>query len=185
MAMVGPYPYPPVQGGPPMIPVPSSNSPQQYPMPPPIHYPASAYAPQGGQQPHHPPPPHPHNPFMYAPHYGPPPAHFAYQNRPGVRPANPRPREGPSGANLFVYHLPHDLTDADLATAFNHFGTVLSAKVYVDKYTGESKGFGKYGALLLRISVIIAAVSLFLLILHWKASFRTILFMLLMPPSSK
>jgi CUG-BP- and ETR3-like factor len=42
-----------------------------------------------------------------------------------------------------VYHLPHDLTDADLATAFNPFGNVMSAKVYVDKYTGESKGFGK------------------------------------------
>lgn len=53
-----------------------------------------------------------------------------------------RPREGPAGANLFVYHLPHDLTDADLATAFNPFGNVLSAKVYVDKFTGESKGFG-------------------------------------------
>jgi len=55
---------------------------------------------------------------------------------------NPRPREGPAGANLFIYHLPHDLTDADLATAFNPFGNVISAKVYVDKYTGESKGFG-------------------------------------------
>ena len=42
-----------------------------------------------------------------------------------------------------MYHLPHDLTDADLATAFNPFGNVISAKVYVDKYTGESKGFGK------------------------------------------
>jgi CUG-BP- and ETR3-like factor len=38
--------------------------------------------------------------------------------------------------------LPHDLTDADLATAFNPFGNVISAKVYVDRYTGESKGFG-------------------------------------------
>ena len=57
---------------------------------------------------------------------------------------NPRPREGPAGANLFIYHLPHDLTDADLATAFNPFGNVISAKVYVDKFTGESKGFGKW-----------------------------------------
>lgn len=53
-----------------------------------------------------------------------------------------KPLEGPAGANLFIYHLPHDLTDADLATAFNPFGNVLSAKVYVDKNTGESKGFG-------------------------------------------
>ena len=55
-----------------------------------------------------------------------------------------RPAEGPPGANLFIYHLPHDLTDADLATLFgtSNFGTVVSAKVYVDKKTGESKGFG-------------------------------------------
>jgi len=55
-----------------------------------------------------------------------------------------RPSEGPPGANLFIYHLPHDLTDADLATLFsaNGFGNVISAKVYVDKRTGESKGFG-------------------------------------------
>ncbi|CAH0521699.1 unnamed protein product [Peronospora belbahrii] len=50
--------------------------------------------------------------------------------------------EGPTGANLFIYHLPHDLTDADLATAFAPFGSVISAKVYMDKITGESKGFG-------------------------------------------
>ena len=56
--------------------------------------------------------------------------------------AMPRPREGPAGANLFIYHLPHDLTDADLSTAFSPFGNVISAKVYVDKFTGESKGFG-------------------------------------------
>jgi CUG-BP- and ETR3-like factor len=38
-------------------------------------------------------------------------------NRESAAAKNPRPREGPAGANLFVYHLPHDLTDADLATA--------------------------------------------------------------------
>ena len=53
-----------------------------------------------------------------------------------------RPAEGPPGANLFIYHLPRDLTDADLATLFAPFGVVISAKVYVDKKTSESKGFG-------------------------------------------
>jgi CUG-BP- and ETR3-like factor len=88
---------------------------------------------------------HPHAyPHLY-PQYGPEP--YTYQgrresNNPDPNPNNPRPREGPAGANLFVYHLPHDLTDADLATAFNQFGNVISAKVYVDRFTGESKGFG-------------------------------------------
>lgn len=49
---------------------------------------------------------------------------------------------GPPGANLFIYHLPHDLNDNDLATIFSPFGVVLSATVYVDPKTNESKGFG-------------------------------------------
>lgn len=69
------------------------------------------------------------------------PGHSMQHNRDAYS-SSPRPREGPAGANLFIYHLPHDLTDADLATAFNPFGQVISAKVYVDKYTRESKGFG-------------------------------------------
>lgn len=54
------------------------------------------------------------------------------------------PSLGPPGANLFIYHLPNDLTDADLATAFAPFGHVISAKVFLDKRTGESKGFGEF-----------------------------------------
>jgi CUG-BP- and ETR3-like factor len=50
--------------------------------------------------------------------------------------------EGPPGANLFVYHLPPALSDADLVTLFAPFGPLISAKVFVDKTTGLSKGFG-------------------------------------------
>lgn len=51
-------------------------------------------------------------------------------------------QEGPAGANLFVYHLPQRMTDSDLTTLFVPYGTILSAKVFIDKHTGESKGFG-------------------------------------------
>lgn len=57
-------------------------------------------------------------------------------------PSHLRPPEGPTGANLFVYHLPRDISDADLATLFAPFGNVISAKVFVDPKTSDSKGFG-------------------------------------------
>ena len=56
--------------------------------------------------------------------------------------SGPRPPEGPSGANLFIYHIPHNMTNTNLTRAFPPFGDVVSAMLYVDCTTGKSKSFG-------------------------------------------
>lgn len=45
-------------------------------------------------------------------------------------------------AKLFVGSLSYNVTDQMLSDAFSQAGTVVSAKVIIDRETGRSKGFG-------------------------------------------
>jgi len=44
--------------------------------------------------------------------------------------------------DIYVGNLPYEATDADLQQLFSAHGTVSSARVVIDKFTGRSKGFG-------------------------------------------
>ncbi|HLJ54228.1 MAG TPA: RNA-binding protein [Chthonomonadaceae bacterium] len=43
---------------------------------------------------------------------------------------------------IYVGGLPYSTTDGELESMFSSHGTVSSATVVTDKYTGQSKGFG-------------------------------------------
>jgi cold-inducible RNA-binding protein len=43
---------------------------------------------------------------------------------------------------LFIGSLDYSITDSQLEELFSTIGKVLSAKVIVDRYTGQGKGFG-------------------------------------------
>jgi RNA recognition motif-containing protein len=44
--------------------------------------------------------------------------------------------------NIYVGNLDYKVTEDDLENLFSKFGSVSSASVITDKYSGRSKGFG-------------------------------------------
>ena len=46
------------------------------------------------------------------------------------------------GSKLYVGGLPYSATETQLTTLFATHGTVESARVIADKFTGQSRGFG-------------------------------------------
>ena len=44
--------------------------------------------------------------------------------------------------NIYISNLSFDVNDSDLRELFEEYGTVSSAKVIADRYTGKSRGFG-------------------------------------------
>ena len=46
------------------------------------------------------------------------------------------------GSKIYVGGLPYSATDSQLTTLFATHGTVGSARVITDRFTGQSRGFG-------------------------------------------
>ena len=44
--------------------------------------------------------------------------------------------------NIYIGNLAQEVTDDDLQSLFSEYGTVRSAKVIRDMFSGESRGFG-------------------------------------------
>jgi hypothetical protein len=51
-------------------------------------------------------------------------------------------RLGPEGANLFVFHIPNEMTNYDLFQIFQAYGNVLSVRIMTEEATGRGRGYG-------------------------------------------
>jgi len=82
--------------------------------------------------------------------YGGPPMDFSYGPGPsGARFPDPGPpiqttphKHGPDGSNLFIFHIPNEMTNQSMYELFAPLGKLLSVRIMVEKDTGRSKGYG-------------------------------------------
>lgn len=44
--------------------------------------------------------------------------------------------------NLFIFHIPNEMTNADLHALFSDCGPIVSVKIIADKITHRSLGYG-------------------------------------------
>jgi len=51
-------------------------------------------------------------------------------------------RKGINTMNIYAGNLPHETTEDELRQAFAEFGQVTEVRLIMDKFSGESKGFG-------------------------------------------
>ena len=51
-------------------------------------------------------------------------------------------RKGMSTMNIYVGNLPHKATEDEVRQAFAEFGQVTEVRLIMDKFSGESRGFG-------------------------------------------
>ena len=61
---------------------------------------------------------------------------------PNMKAALGSKQEGPRDSNLFILHFPREWANADLYQAFAPYGRIISANIFLDKDTGESRCFG-------------------------------------------
>jgi len=66
----------------------------------------------------------------------------SFATRPGKPYARDESRSGPNGANLFVFHIPNEMTNDDMLKLFQPHGNVLSVRIMTERDTGRGKGFG-------------------------------------------
>ena len=70
------------------------------------------------------------------------PINKSYAKNPGKPIFKNENRLGPDGANLFVFHIPNEMTNYDLFQLFQSYGNVLSVRIMTEEVTGRGRGYG-------------------------------------------